>query len=60
MYNSVHPVNNYGGYSHIDFPMKCLNSLAPTGLPLHIYADIEMGHGGDAASQFELESGFMY
>ena len=48
MYNSVDSVDNYEGNSNIDFPVEYLNTLAPTGLPLH--TDSETGSSGDAAS----------
>ena len=35
VYNSVDSVDNYDGNSHIDFPVEYLNTLTPTGLPLH-------------------------
>ena len=35
VYNSAVSVDNYDGNFHIDFPVEYLNTLAPTGLPLH-------------------------
>ena len=35
MYTSEDSVTNYDGPSHIDFPVEYLNTLTPTGLPLH-------------------------
>ena len=35
VYTSEDSVTNYDGPSHIDFPVEYLNTLTPTGLPLH-------------------------